>query len=231
MNLKRVAREIKLLSESEVLGKIFDFHSNEDFTLDIIVYGDADSGCYSNVPFYFKLKFPDNYPFTPPELKFVNLNGIRFHPNFYVEGKVCLTILGTWGTQASGPVRSYSPITTVESIIISISSMIHNNPIIEEPGQDKHAATSGPSKAYHLAAKYASLDNGLRYISDKINIPKDLKCKLVKYLEDHRDVYLKTVGDLTGVSPQNVSYFHGHFKIDPDRLMKQLSLLPSASGD
>ena len=69
------------------------------------------------------------------------------------------------GTQASGPVRSYSPITTVESIIISISSMIHNNPIIESRVKINMLLQVG-LWAYHLAAKYASLDNGLRYISD-----------------------------------------------------------------
>lgn len=36
----------------------------------------------------------DDYPWKPPRVKFIQHTGYRIHPNLYVEGKVCLSILG-----------------------------------------------------------------------------------------------------------------------------------------
>ena len=46
---------------------------------------------------YFKalLDFPDNYPLMPPVFKFVTP---LWHPNIYPDGKVCISILHTPGT-------------------------------------------------------------------------------------------------------------------------------------
>lgn len=46
--------------------------------------------------FYFILKFPDDYPIKPPEVKFMTTDSgkTRFNPNLYLCGKVCLSILG-----------------------------------------------------------------------------------------------------------------------------------------
>ncbi len=35
-------------------------------------------------------------PKVPPKVTFIQHSGQRIHPNLYVEGKVCLSILGTW---------------------------------------------------------------------------------------------------------------------------------------
>ena len=43
---------------------------------------------------------PSDYPKTSPFVKFETIDGrVRFNPNLYTAGKVCLSILGTW----SGP--------------------------------------------------------------------------------------------------------------------------------
>lgn len=46
--------------------------------------------------FYFVLKFPNDYPIEPPKVKLMTTDAgkVRFNPNFYNCGKVCLSVLG-----------------------------------------------------------------------------------------------------------------------------------------
>jgi ubiquitin-protein ligase len=81
-----------------------------------------DSGC-----FLFDILIPNNYPNSPPKVLFKNNGGMRFNPNLYNNGKVCLSLLGTWG---SGKDEGWIPgLSTIKQVGISIQSLI----LIEEP--------------------------------------------------------------------------------------------------
>ncbi len=58
---------------------------------------------YANGAFIFDLYCDDSYPNSPPKMLLATTgNGkIRFNPNLYNCGKVCLSLLGTWRGQAS----------------------------------------------------------------------------------------------------------------------------------
>lgn len=51
------------------------------------------SGC-----FLFDIFLPSNYPKSPPKvtLRTTGRGTVRFNPNLYANGKVCLSLLGTW---------------------------------------------------------------------------------------------------------------------------------------
>ena len=53
---------------------------------------------YSGGCFVFDFFFPGKYPASPPQVNFRTTgNGsVRFNPNLYNCGKVCLSLLGTW---------------------------------------------------------------------------------------------------------------------------------------
>ncbi|RAK98899.1 putative ubiquitin conjugating enzyme (UbcC) [Aspergillus ibericus CBS 121593] len=75
---------------------------------------------------YFKaiMKFPSNYPYSPPEFRFVRP---LFHPNIYKDGKLCISILHAPGEdEMSGELASerWSPAQRVESVLISILSLL-----------------------------------------------------------------------------------------------------------
>jgi ubiquitin-protein ligase len=76
----------------------------------------------------FSVHFPHDYPFSPPKVLFLTSDGqTRFHPNLYVEGKVCLSILGTY----SGP--SWSGTQSLSSVLLSILGLLDTNPLAHEP--------------------------------------------------------------------------------------------------
>lgn len=83
-----------------------------------------------------KLQFeiPPTYPLVPPKVKFVQHTGERIHPNLYVEGKVCLSILGTW------PGEPWAFGMRCNSVLITIRSLLDNQPYCHEPNQRDNPA-------------------------------------------------------------------------------------------
>ena len=79
-----------------------------------------------NGAYFFKFKFPTNYPFSPPKLTYLTNDGhTRFHPNLYRNGKVCISILNTWrGEQWTScqSIRSYCMLIT----------LLDNKPLLNE---------------------------------------------------------------------------------------------------
>ncbi|KAJ9192291.1 hypothetical protein DTO164E3_8430 [Paecilomyces variotii] len=75
---------------------------------------------------YFKAKmtFPNNYPYSPPEFRFLRP---LYHPNIYEDGKLCISILHAPGEdEMSGELAAerWSPAQRVESVLISILSLL-----------------------------------------------------------------------------------------------------------
>lgn len=65
--------------------------------LKAIVFGPTDTP-YASGAYEFDLYCPPNYPTVPPKvnLQTTGKGAIRFNPNLYNCGKVCLSLLGTW---------------------------------------------------------------------------------------------------------------------------------------
>lgn len=80
--------------------------------------------------FQFFLKFPPEYPISPPRVRIVTTDAgrVRFNPTLYANGKVCLSILGT----CEGP--PWSQAQGIESVLISIRSLMNEKPYNNEPG-------------------------------------------------------------------------------------------------
>ena len=98
---------------------------------------------YENGIFEFHTAFPTNYPNSEPKV-LINTTGggtIRFNPNLYNCGKVCLSLLGTWSGQDG---EKWNPKTsTFLQVLISIQSLILvENPYFNEPGWEKEMHTT-----------------------------------------------------------------------------------------
>ena len=121
---KRIKTDIKNFIRSDLESNgIFCKFSETDMThVRAMIIGPSDTP-YENGFYFFDLRFPDNYPWSPPKVKFITQDSnIRFNPNLYVDGKVCLSILGTW----NGP--EWSSCLTLNSILLSIQTLLNENP-------------------------------------------------------------------------------------------------------
>ena len=82
--------------------------------------------------FRANMVFPKDYPNNPPSVRFVSE---MWHPNVYNDGKVCISILHSPGDDPLGYEQAnerWSPVQTVETIMLSIISML-SSPNDESP--------------------------------------------------------------------------------------------------
>jgi ubiquitin-conjugating enzyme E2 Z len=126
---RRVLKDIQRAQEDLMKEQgIWYFMDDTDITKGkALIRGPPDTP-YEGCLLVFSIKFPSDYPFSPPKVLFLTSDGkTRFHPNLYVDGKVCLSILGTF----SGP--SWSGTQSLSSVLLSILALLDNNPLAHEP--------------------------------------------------------------------------------------------------
>eukprot|EP01066_Platyproteum_vivax_P007785 Platyproteum_vivax@DN312_c0_g1_i1.p1 len=153
---RRIGKEVER-SEKDSLSEHniwYKFDPQDTTQVKALIIGPTETP-YADGFYFFSLHLPDTYPLHPPKVKFCTTDGtIRFHPNLYACGKVCLSILGTW------PGPKWVSSQSVETVLLSISSLLTKNPIQHEPGHEKD--TSLRSQLYNTqvafeAQRYAVL--------------------------------------------------------------------------
>jgi hypothetical protein len=99
------------------------------------------------------LEFPNDYPYEPPQVTFLTTSGgkVRFNPNLYPCGKVCLSILGTW----VGP--GWSSVQTIGSLLMSIQSLLNSYPYLNEPGLEGTPTSSNDVRTYNQYLRHETL--------------------------------------------------------------------------
>ncbi|QCE09241.1 ubiquitin-conjugating enzyme E2 G1 [Vigna unguiculata] len=110
------------------------------FEWSVTVIGPPDT-LYEGGFFNAIMSFPPNYPNSPPSVKFTSE---IWHPNVYPDGRVCISILHPPGDDPNGyelASERWTPVHTVESIVLSIISML-SSPNDESPANVEAAVVS-----------------------------------------------------------------------------------------
>uniref|UniRef100_A0A8C7I685 Ubiquitin-conjugating enzyme E2 G1 n=1 Tax=Oncorhynchus kisutch TaxID=8019 RepID=A0A8C7I685_ONCKI len=96
---------------------------NDLYRWEVLIIGPPDT-CYEGGVFKAHLTFPKDYPLRPPKMTFIT---DIWHPNVDKNGDVCISILHEPGEDKYGyekPEERWLPIHTVETIMISVISML-----------------------------------------------------------------------------------------------------------
>ncbi|TRX94982.1 hypothetical protein FHL15_004067 [Xylaria flabelliformis] len=125
----RMMAERPGLEEENTDYKVF-FQDDNLLQFDAFVYGPDDS-LYKHKLLKLHFEIPEQYPIEPPKVTNLQYSGGRIHPNLYVEGKVCLSILGTWPGQPWSAGLSIH--TDIAIVLISIRALLDNEPYRHEP--------------------------------------------------------------------------------------------------
>jgi hypothetical protein len=94
---KRIITEITTLKTSLPPGIFVRYAESRPDILKAVIIGPAGTP-YENGVFEFDIFCDGDFPNQPPRVQFKTTGGgtIYFNPNLYADGKVCLSLLGTW---------------------------------------------------------------------------------------------------------------------------------------
>jgi ubiquitin-protein ligase len=132
--------------------------------MQFIISGPKDTP-YQDALFLFDTYFPPEYPSNPPiiTLQTTGNGTVRFNPNLYDNGKVCLSLLGTWSGEGGEKWNEKS--STLLQILVSIQSLILiEEPYFNEPGYERNINTlqgKENSFAYNDERRWQSIKWGV----------------------------------------------------------------------
>ena len=149
--------------------------------LKALIIGPKDTP-YENGCFIFDILIPIDYPNEPPLINLQTTGGgsVRFNPNLYNNGKVCLSLLGTWS--GDGGEKWNGKTSTLLQVLISIQSLILvDNPYFNEPGYEKDMNTERgdiENKNYNNKVRYFNI---MYAINENIEKPPKEFEDVIKY--------------------------------------------------
>lgn len=130
--INALSQELRSLEIQPVEGfKVKLVNDNNLFEWEVGIFGPPDT-IYQGGYFKAIMKFPRDYPYNPPKLRFVNK---MWHPNVYTNGVICISILHPpVDDPTSGELscERWNPIQNVRTILLSVISLL-NEPNIFSP--------------------------------------------------------------------------------------------------
>ncbi|XP_053375851.1 baculoviral IAP repeat-containing protein 6-like isoform X2 [Mercenaria mercenaria] len=172
--IRRLAQEAVTLSTSlplSVSSSVFVRCDEERLDImKVLITGPEDTP-YANGCFEFDVYFPQDYPNAPPyiNLETTGNHTVRFNPNLYNDGKVCLSVLNTWHGR---PEEKWSSQTSsFLQVLVSIQSLILVcEPYFNEPGYERSRGTPSGN------ASSREYDANIRQATVKWAILEQIKC-------------------------------------------------------
>lgn len=148
---KAVQREHKLLRSSLPFGVwVRSFEDRLDL-LSVLIEG-PKSTPYEDGLFAFDIQLGHDYPISPPMCHFISYCSDRLNPNLYEDGKVCVSLLGTWAGKGSEVWCPNS--STLLQVIVSIQGLILvDEPYYNEAGYEKQRGNN----SFNLVQQFSSL--------------------------------------------------------------------------
>ncbi|XP_012256631.2 baculoviral IAP repeat-containing protein 6 isoform X2 [Athalia rosae] len=168
--MKRLAQEATTLCTALPLSyssSVFvRYDADRLDVMKVLITGPAETP-YANGCFEFDVYFPPDYPNSPMLIN-LQTNGrrtVRFNPNLYNDGKVCLSVLNTWHGRPEEKWNAHT--SSFLQVLVSIQSLILvSEPYFNEPGYERTRGTSSGAQSsqeynaniYQATARWAMLD-------------------------------------------------------------------------
>lgn len=149
--MNRLIKDIKeIILHPLTDNGIYYSHDEENMLKGYAMIVGPDDTPYFGGYYFFELYYPENYPYSPPRVVFcTNAEKIRFNPNLYTTGKVCLSLLNTWRGE------QWTSCQSISSVLLTLCTVLRKDPLLNEPGvKSDHI----DFKKYNTIIKYKNID-------------------------------------------------------------------------
>ena len=156
---------------------IYYKHSETDMLCGYALIVGPEDSLYDGGYYFYKLKFPPDYPHSPPLVEFLTNDGeTRMHPNMYKSRKMCLSILNSWrGDQ-------WTACQTIKSVLLTIMSLLDSKPLLNEPGITEH---NPDFTAYHRIIQFKNYEFSMLHLLKSLQVFKHV----IADIEFHEQFY------------------------------------------
>ncbi|KAJ9476376.1 putative Ubiquitin-conjugating enzyme E2 2 (putative) [Pseudozyma hubeiensis] len=182
---KRLQKEMKVLQTSLPETILVRAYEDRSDLLRVLIIG-SESTPYENAPFLLDFQLTADFPNGPPVAHFhswTNGHG-RVSPNLYEDGKVCLSVLGTWSGVAE---ENWTPSkSSLLQVFVSIQALVLvREPYFTEPAYEK---LKGKEESKLVSKNY----NEKAYILSRGFVKKVLENKPEGFEQEVELFYLKS---------------------------------------
>lgn len=128
--ITRLLKDVKYILQNPLTDNgIYYIHDETDMMKGYaLIIGPTDTP-YFGGNYLFELNYPTDYPFSPPKVTyFTNGDDIRFNPNLYKCGKVCISLLNTWTGE------QWTSCQTISTVLLTLCTILCKQPLLNEPG-------------------------------------------------------------------------------------------------
>ena len=149
--ITRLLKDVKQIIKNPLTENgIYYSHDDSDILKGYaLIIGPSDTP-YFGGNYFFEFTYPFDYPHSPPKVKYcTNGNNIRFNPNLYICGKVCVSLLNTWRGE------QWTSCQSISSVLLTLCTLFCNNPLLNEPGI---TITNNDMVPYNEIITFANLD-------------------------------------------------------------------------
>ena len=132
--IHRLVKDITQIVKQPLTDNGIYYHHDEEDMLKgyAMIVGSEDTPYFGGF-YFFELTYPHDYPHSPPSMVFhTHGDNIRFHPNLYKNGKVCLSILNTWRGE------QWTSCQTITTMLLTLCMVLSKDPLLNEPGVNQH---------------------------------------------------------------------------------------------
>jgi ubiquitin-conjugating enzyme E2 Z len=147
----RLLKDVKhILKNPLTENGIYYIHDDTDMMKGYaLIIGPSDTPYFGGY-YFFEITYPYDYPHSPPKVKYcTNGNDIRFNPNLYKCGKVCVSLLNTWrGDQ-------WTSCQSISTVLLTLCTLLCKDPLLNEPGVSN---THNDMYSYNEIIQFSNLD-------------------------------------------------------------------------
>ncbi len=128
--MQRLLKDVRQIIKNPLTDQgIYYIHDDTDMMKGYaMIVGPSDTPYFGGF-YFFEFYYPADYPHSPPKVKYcTNGNNVRFNPNLYCCGKVCISLLNTWNGD------QWTSCQTITTILLSLCTLLCSDPLLNEPG-------------------------------------------------------------------------------------------------